>query len=129
MVGINWLKYKKQNKAGIGIFVSKNLDQYHFLHAIGSQSIFYAELYVIAIIKHLLNKLNLPTSNRIEIFCDNQSVFKTIYKQNNNEIYPHLANKCREMINHHNIIIHKVKSYIPTDTIMGMTTIKIPFNH
>ena len=46
-------KFENYHKAGIGIFMSSFQNQYHFLQAIGSQSIFYAELYVIALIKKI----------------------------------------------------------------------------
>ena len=107
------------------------------MQAIGSQSIFYAELYAIAIVKNLLDELHLPINNRIEIFCDNQSVFELIYKNNNRDIHPILSSKCRELVSNYNIIVHKVKSHVSNDSIIGNdyadtlagSAITIPFNH
>ena len=130
-------KFENYDKAGIGIFISYQDDQYHFQQSIGAQSIFYAEMYAIAVIEFLLNKINLPIDCNIEIFCDNQSVFESIYKQSDHELYPVLANKCRDLINKHQIIIHKIKSHVTGDSIIGndfadklaRNAVKILFNH
>ena len=130
-------KYENYDKAGVGIFISFQMNQYHFQQSIGAQSIFYAEMYAIAILDILLNKLKLPRNQIIDVFCDNQSVFESIYKQNKHELFPVLANKCRDLINNHNVIIHKIKSHVLGDPIIGNdfadrlagNAIKIPFNH
>ena len=56
---------------------------------------------------------------RIKIFCDKQSVFELIYKNINKDVYLILAEKCRKLIIDYNIIIYKVKSHDPNDSIIG----------
>ena len=130
-------KFDNFHEAGIGIYVSNSLDEYHFFQALGSHSIFYAEMYAIAILENLLIKLNLSLSDRIEIFCDNQSVFESIYKKSKDEIYPILLSKCRDLINKYQVVFHKVKSHVPYDPVLGndiadklaKKAISLPFNH
>lgn len=50
-------KFKNYVKAGIGIFISSNLEQFHFYQAMGSQSIFCAKVGAIAVIKQLIKKM------------------------------------------------------------------------
>ena len=80
---------------------------HQFQQSTGAQSIFYTEMHAIAVFKLLLNKLNSSLTNEMSIFCDGQSVFESIYKQNERELYPILANKYRELITKHDIVIHK----------------------
>ena len=110
-------KCKNFHKAGIGVLISNNLDG--FLQSIHSQSIFYAETYAIAVTENLLSKLNLSFNNRIEMFCDNQSVFESIYEQSNHELFPSLFSKNRNLIKNHNILIHKVKSHVDSNPKIG----------
>ena len=130
--------YENHTGGSVSMFISKKKNDYHhFWQAFGSQSIFYAEVCAIAVIKQLMNELNLFIKDGIEIFCDYQSVFESIYKQSNDELHPFSFKKCRELVNDYSIIIHKVKSHVSSSHMIGNDiadhhaglAINIPFNH
>ena len=112
-------KYENNDIASIGIFISYKNTQYLFCQAIGAQSIYFAEMYAVAIVLDLMIKLNLPTEIPIDIFCDNQTVIENIYKTPKFPSFPNMLYKCQQMIEKKNVIIHKVKSHEPNDEIIG----------
>ena len=104
--------------ASYGIYIRFSNKEYKISQPIGTQSILYAEQYVIAVVPHILDILKINAYNRLIVMTDNLITFESRYKLTNKPIYPTLINKIRNMLNEHTII-NKVKSHQLIDSIVG----------
>ncbi len=96
------------------MYIEYNNKKYYFKQAIGSQSILYAEQYILAIAPFIFEKCNIPYKNkRVFGFTDSQTTLKSIYHLPENPAHFDILNKIRNnIVSHKNFWINKVTAHL-----------------